>query len=102
MSVWPSRAFMRMGVGGFQPVALPEISDGPHFWYAVQWFMFTGIGALGVFVFIRGDLRERRTGERKPVGKGRGGRSAGGKPGAGPGSAPPSGRERPELTKSGA
>jgi cytochrome oxidase assembly protein ShyY1 len=46
--------------GGFQPIALPEISDGPHFWYAVQWFMFTGIGLAGVVVFIRGDLRERR------------------------------------------
>ncbi len=51
--------------GGFQTVALPEISDGPHFWYAVQWFMFAGIGAAGVVVFIRGDLRERRTGSRK-------------------------------------
>jgi cytochrome oxidase assembly protein ShyY1 len=45
---------------GFQPLALPEISEGPHFWYAVQWFMFTGIGVAGVVVFIRGDLRARR------------------------------------------
>ena len=51
--------------GGFSPVTLPEISDGPHFWYAVQWFMFAGIGLLGIVVFIRGDLRERRTGQRK-------------------------------------
>lgn len=42
------------------PIALPELDDGPHFWYAVQWFMFTGIGALGVVVFIRGDIRDRR------------------------------------------
>ena len=46
--------------GGFQPIALPEISDGPHFWYAVQWFMFAGIGLAGIVVFIRGDLRDRR------------------------------------------
>ena len=46
--------------GGFEPVLLPEISDGPHFWYAVQWFMFTAIGLAGVVVFIRGDLRVRR------------------------------------------
>jgi cytochrome oxidase assembly protein ShyY1 len=46
--------------GGFEPVELPEISDGPHFWYAVQWFMFTAIGLTGVVVFIRGDLRTRR------------------------------------------
>ena len=43
-----------------EPIQLPELDDGPHFWYAVQWFMFTGIGALGVVVFIRGDLRDRR------------------------------------------
>jgi cytochrome oxidase assembly protein ShyY1 len=46
--------------GGLVPVLVPELSDGPHFWYAVQWFMFTGIGVLGVVVFIRGDLRARR------------------------------------------
>lgn len=43
-----------------ETIQLPELSDGPHFWYAVQWFMFTGMGALGVVVFIRGDLRDRR------------------------------------------
>jgi cytochrome oxidase assembly protein ShyY1 len=45
--------------GDFQPVAIPEVSEGPHFWYAVQWFMFAAIGAAGVVVFIRADLRER-------------------------------------------
>lgn len=44
----------------FQPLALPEISDGPHFWYAMQWFLFAVIGLSGLFVFIRGDLKERR------------------------------------------
>ncbi len=46
--------------GDFRAIPLPEISDGPHFWYAVQWFMFTGIGVAGIVVFIRGDLRARR------------------------------------------
>jgi cytochrome oxidase assembly protein ShyY1 len=46
--------------GGFQPVQLPELSEGPHFWYAVQWFMFTAVGVAGIVVFIRGDLRARR------------------------------------------
>ena len=46
--------------GGFVPVEVPELSDGPHFWYAMQWFMFTVIGVLGVVVFIRSDLRDRR------------------------------------------
>lgn len=44
----------------FQTLALPEISDGPHFWYAMQWFLFAIIGLTGLFVFIRGDLKERR------------------------------------------
>lgn len=44
----------------FETLALPEISDGPHFWYAMQWFLFAVIGVTGLFVFIRGDLRDRR------------------------------------------
>lgn len=46
--------------GGFQPIKLPELSEGPHFWYALQWFMFTAVAAAGIVVFIRGDLRARR------------------------------------------
>jgi cytochrome oxidase assembly protein ShyY1 len=46
--------------GGLQPIALPQLSQGPHFWYAVQWFMFTGFGIAGIVVFIRGDLKLRR------------------------------------------
>jgi cytochrome oxidase assembly protein ShyY1 len=46
--------------GGFQPIQLPDLSEGPHFWYAVQWFLFTAIGVAGIVVFIRGDLRARR------------------------------------------
>jgi cytochrome oxidase assembly protein ShyY1 len=46
--------------GGFAPASPPELSDGPHFWYAVQWFLFTALAVLGIVVFIRGDLRERR------------------------------------------
>jgi cytochrome oxidase assembly protein ShyY1 len=46
--------------GGFQPIQLPELSEGPHFWYAVQWFMFTAIAVAGIVVFIRSDLRARR------------------------------------------
>jgi cytochrome oxidase assembly protein ShyY1 len=46
--------------GGFQPIQLPELSEGPHFWYAVQWFMFSVIAVAGIVVFIRSDLRARR------------------------------------------
>ncbi len=44
----------------FEPILPPELNEGPHFWYAVQWFMFAGIGILGIVVFIRADLRDRR------------------------------------------
>ena len=47
------------------PVAVPELTSGPHFWYAMQWFMFAGIGILGIVVFIRSDLRDRRTAREK-------------------------------------
>lgn len=46
--------------GGFRPVALPELTEGPHLSYAVQWFLFTVIGVVGMGVLIRGDIRERR------------------------------------------
>ena len=46
--------------GGFVPLPPPEINEGPHFWYALQWFMFAGIGILGIVVFIRADVRDRR------------------------------------------
>jgi cytochrome oxidase assembly protein ShyY1 len=47
------------------PLIVPEISDGPHFWYAMQWFLFAIIGATGLVIFIRSDLRERR-GQNNP------------------------------------
>ena len=50
--------------GGLEPVGLPEISEGPHFWYAVQWFMFAGLGLTGIVLFIRADLRARRESRR--------------------------------------
>lgn len=46
--------------GPFLPVATPTLDEGPHFWYAVQWFMFTGIALTGLVVFIRGDILARR------------------------------------------
>ncbi|HYI57470.1 MAG TPA: SURF1 family protein [Microlunatus sp.] len=53
--------------GGFEPIELPELSSGPHFWYAMQWFMFAGIGIFGIVVFIRGDLRDRRAAKDRLV-----------------------------------
>jgi cytochrome oxidase assembly protein ShyY1 len=55
--------------GDFRPISLPDLSNGPHFWYAVQWFMFAGIGIAGIVVFIRSDLRTRREEEVEAAGK---------------------------------
>ncbi len=46
--------------GDLQPLAVPELSEGPHFWYAVQWFIFAAFAGAGIVVFIRSDLQTRR------------------------------------------
>ena len=45
---------------GLQPVNPPALTEGSHFSYALQWFAFAGIAALGLVVLIRSDLRDRR------------------------------------------
>lgn len=52
--------------GDLLGMAQPELTEGPHLSYAVQWFCFTLIAVVGLIVLIRGDLRERRAqrGER--------------------------------------
>jgi cytochrome oxidase assembly protein ShyY1 len=53
----------------FVPVQLPEINEGPHFWYAVQWFGFAALAAAGIVVFIRSDMRARRKGQPSAAGR---------------------------------
>ncbi|MEA5154191.1 SURF1 family protein [Raineyella sp.] len=50
---------------GLVPVALPELSEGPHLSYAIQWFCFAAIGIGGTFILIGKDAREIVTGRRK-------------------------------------
>lgn len=47
--------------GDFRAIPTPQLDEGPHFWYAVQWFMFASLGLAGLAVFVRADLRDRRT-----------------------------------------
>lgn len=51
--------------GGLVPVALPELSEGPHMSYALQWFSFALIGIVGTFILIGKDAREIITGRRQ-------------------------------------
>lgn len=45
---------------GFTVVGPPAPDEGPHLSYALQWFAFAGIAGLGLVVFIRNDVRDRR------------------------------------------
>jgi len=44
-----------------QPVSLPELDEGPHLMYAVQWFGFAAVFVVGlaVFVFLKWRRREQ-------------------------------------------
>ena len=45
---------------GLVPVDPPELTEGNHFSYALQWFSFAIIAGVGLVVLIRSDLRDRR------------------------------------------
>ncbi|THI98589.1 SURF1 family protein [Nocardioides sp.] len=57
-----------------EPVELPELDDGPHFFYGLQWWFF-GILALGGFLYLAWD--ERRNGPRGERARSRRRRSGG-------------------------
>ena len=43
-----------------QPVVKPDLSEGPHLSYAVQWFVFTVAVGVGWVLAVRKSLRTRR------------------------------------------
>lgn len=51
--------------GNLVPVALPELTEGPHMSYAMQWFSFAIIGVVGTFILIGKDAREIIAGRRR-------------------------------------
>jgi cytochrome oxidase assembly protein ShyY1 len=46
--------------GDLVPVAPPELTEGNHFSYAIQWFTFAGMAGLGLILLIRSDVRALR------------------------------------------
>lgn len=42
------------------PVPLPELDDGPHLSYAVQWFLFAAVAAVGYPLLVRRRLEDER------------------------------------------
>lgn len=44
------------------PASLPELSDGPHLAYSVQWMLFAGLVLFGLYLVVR---EERKAQEEK-------------------------------------
>ncbi len=47
------------------PAPLPELSEGPHRSYAIQWFAFATIALLGYAALVRGDISDSRRDRRR-------------------------------------
>lgn len=53
--------------GGLVPVQPPERTEGSHFSYALQWFLFAGIAGIGLLLLVRSDVRAGRERATVPV-----------------------------------
>jgi surfeit locus 1 family protein len=60
----PSQALPR-------PAELPTLDEGNHLSYAVQWFLFAGVVAVGYPLLIRRRIRDRAASPSGPVGRAR-------------------------------
>ncbi|MGB4628139.1 MAG: SURF1 family protein [Propionicimonas sp.] len=54
---------------GLVPVQPPELNEGNHLSYAIQWFTFSGMAALGLVLMIRSDLKAKQRAAPAPVRK---------------------------------
>ncbi len=45
---------------GLLPQEPPELGNGPHFFYAIQWFFFGLLAIFGGFWFVRAELKEQQ------------------------------------------
>ncbi|WP_454229634.1 SURF1 family cytochrome oxidase biogenesis protein [Propioniciclava flava] len=50
---------------GLIPLTPPELTEGPHLSYAMQWFAFAAIAGFGLVVLIRNDVRDRKKARAK-------------------------------------
>jgi cytochrome oxidase assembly protein ShyY1 len=44
----------------------PELSEGPHLSYAIQWFTFATIALVGYGLLVRREVRDRRRSREGP------------------------------------
>ena len=49
------------------PEPRPELGQGPHFFYALQWWFFGLLALLGYVWFARDEVKERRAGQAKAI-----------------------------------
>lgn len=50
---------------GLLPQKPPGLGEGPHLFYAIQWFFFGALAVFGGFWFIRDEVKERRADQAK-------------------------------------
>jgi cytochrome oxidase assembly protein ShyY1 len=50
-----------------EPVELPELDEGPHFFYGLQWWFFGALAIFGFFYLIYDEVRGGRGPERAPT-----------------------------------
>lgn len=43
-----------------EPVELPELDNGPHFFYGIQWWFFGALAVFGFFYLMYDEVRQRR------------------------------------------
>lgn len=53
-------AMQEPATDGLIPKDPPELGNGPHFFYAIQWFFFGLLAIFGGFWFVRAELIEQR------------------------------------------
>ena len=53
-----------------EPVELPELDQGPHFFYGLQWWFFGGLAVFGFFYLIYDEMRGGRAPEPAPTPQG--------------------------------
>lgn len=47
---------------GLKPTAEPEVDEGPHFFYGIQWWFFGALAVFGFFYLLYDEWRDRRNG----------------------------------------
>lgn len=52
-------------IDGLDPKEPPELGEGPHFFYAIQWFFFGLLAIFGGFWFVRTEVKDQREAQAK-------------------------------------